>query len=144
MNEPIPITPRQNEYLKELAAGPRTTRDLVLHFMVTGTSAGRMLKKLRANELIRSSQKQCMGNVHIHELTAPYPELNIVVTTGGHGSSTRTQITDEEILYAAILRNDGLLGRRLTDQFRKVYPDRSHECVLKQIVSKAKDEGLCR
>jgi hypothetical protein len=147
MTEQIEVTPRQNEYLKQLATGPQTTRDLVLYFMVSGTSSSRMLKKLRAAKLIRSSQLQGVpGNVHIHELTAPYADLNIIVTTGGRGSgsTTRLQIKEEELLYAAILRNAGLLGQRLTNQYRKVYPGRTHKCVLNQIVTEAKRMGLCR
>jgi len=148
MTEPTHVTPRQNEYLKQLAtAGPQTTRDLLLHFMVSMNSAGRMLEKLRNAGLVRSTkQRGARGNVHQHELTAPYADLNTIVTTGGHGKggATRLQIKEEEILYAAILRNAGLLGQRLTSQFRKVYPDRSHNHILKQIVHEAREAKLCR
>jgi DNA-binding IscR family transcriptional regulator len=148
MTEQIEVTPRQNEYLKQLAkAGPQTTRDFTLLLMISTGSAAKMLKKLRESKLVCSQKlKGAIGNVHIHELTAPYADLNIIVTTGGHGggSSVHRQAKEEEILYAAILRNAGLLGQRLTNQYRKVYPDRPESCVLKQIVTEAKKRGLCR
>lgn len=147
MTEPILITPRQNEYLLQLSTGPKTTRDLVLDMMLSGHSVSKMLKKLRNAGLIRSSQlRGAPGNVHIHELTAPYANLNIFITTGGHGSgsSTHAVIPNKEVLYAAILRNAGLIGQRLTNQYHEVYPDRSASCVLKQVVQEAKRRGLCR
>jgi hypothetical protein len=115
--------------------------------MVSVTSSSKMLKKLRESKLVRSQKlKGAAGNVHIHELTAPYTDLNIIVTTGGHGqgNSIHLQIKKEEILYAAILRNAGLLGQRLATQFNKKYPERSKKCVLKQIVPAARGEKLCR
>jgi hypothetical protein len=148
MTEQIEVTPRMDEYLKQLAkAGPQTTRDFTLMLMISTGSAAKMLKKLREAKLVCSQKlKGAIGNVHIHELTAPYADLNIIVTTGGHGqgNSIHLQIKEEEILYAAILRNAGLLGQRLSAQFNKVYPDRSHKCVLKQIVPEARDAKLCR
>ena len=42
--------------------------------------------------------------------------------------------SDEENKMVITLRNEGLVGQRLTDQFRDVYPDRSHKSVLSKIM----------
>ena len=43
--------------------------------------------------------------------------------------------SNEENKMVIALRNEGLIGQRLTDRFREVYPDRSHKSVLSKIMS---------
>jgi len=110
--------------------------------MVSGTNVAKILKKLRDAGLVQSEQKQGRGNVHIHALTALYYDSRIVV--GITRTRTGTGVSEGEIFYAAILRNSKLVGQRLTDQYHKVYPDRSPNSILSTVVGKAKARGLCR
>ena len=137
-NMTIEVTPKQNEYLIELEKGPKTSHD----FGATVATADKMLRKLRAAGLINSTQMQGRGNQLEHSLTKPYPELlkkGLIVSkkTTGH------IISEEEILYIAILRNAGMTGRELRDQHSKVYPHRVGK-KIGNIVDKARHEGLCR
>lgn len=60
----------QHLYLKELESGPKTTRDMSLSLMVSGSSVARMMKKLRDAGLVRSSRVHGVhGNVWEHRLT---------------------------------------------------------------------------
>lgn len=140
MTEPILITPTQNEYLEHLATGPKTTRDFALELMVSGTSAAKILKKLRDAGLIRSWQKQGIGNIRIHELTDLYHNTKIIISTNRTGMG----VSDEEIYYAAILRNAGLTGQQLTTQYNKIFPDRPPKGVLSTVLTKARKRKLCR
>jgi len=63
------VTPRQQEYLNELADGPKTTRDMVFSMMVSGHSVAKMMKKLRDMGLVRSTRVPMRhGNMWRHEL----------------------------------------------------------------------------
>lgn len=139
----IQVTKKQNEYLLQLSSGPKTTRDLMLSQMVTMEAAGRMIKKLKKKGLVESTRKYGgRGNILNHRLVTPYPELEkkgIIITNKTAG----TPIPEEEILYAAKLRNGGLIGQRLTDKYHKKYPHRKPKAI-KNIVIKAKAERLCR
>lgn len=156
MNEPTRVTNRQDEYLKQLSTGPKTTRDLLLALMVSGKSVNKMLKKLRDAGMI-SKRKCIQGNTHVYALITPYADMNIVVITGNRGSGRafHAKIPKEEILYAAELRNPlysesgvmirpGLLGRRLIEEYHKKYPNRLAITVLNTIVPIAKRRKLCR
>ena len=148
MSDKAILTHRQNEYLLKLSAGPHTTRDLVLHFGVTGNAAYRMLHKLVDKGLVESERMQgVLGNIHIHRLTKPYDTLKITIKNNRGGANPR-RIPDEEILYVAILRNGGMVGQRLYGQFRRLFPDRS-DSSIKNIVGIARRRGvdgwgLCR
>ena len=143
MNKPIAVTTKQNEYLIQLTSGPKTTRDFVLSMMVSNHSAGKMIKRLRDAGLVKSSKlRGAHGNVHLHELTAPYSELNIIVNN--HTNTTRLAITDAEIHYVAKLRNAGLVGQRLIEAHRRKYPKRPTSSIIKVLVERAKAERLCR
>jgi|LGVF01.1.fsa_nt_gb hypothetical protein len=52
-------------------------------------------------------------------------------------------VSNAEILYAAILRNGNMTGQQLTTQFIKVFPERGIYGI-KNIISKARAQGLCR
>jgi hypothetical protein len=135
------VTTTQNKYLLQLATGPKTTTDFMREFMVSIPAAAKMLAVIREKGLLTSKRKKgTVGNVKIHTLTAPYDELNIIIGTNSKGA----KITEEEILYAAILRNAGLTGQRLTTQFIKVFQNRNKHTVIKHIVIKARRAGLCR
>jgi len=123
----IEVTPTQNEYLKELATGPKTTRDLVLSL---------------DKGLVTSSRRAgAHGNARIHELTAPYSELNLVVK---NRHNQGIPVSEEEVLYVAKLRNDGLTGQRLTSQYQKEFPYRTHHTIIANIVKKARKRRWCR
>ena len=142
-NKPIIVTQRQNEYLKELDTGAKSTRDLMLSFMISCPSASKIIKKLRDAGLVKSNRVTgVQGNVFVHELAARYEDLNIVVVNQPGGP--QTTITDAEICYAGELRRAGLTGQRLTSIFNKKYPNRKRSSVLKVVVPKAKKKGLCR
>ena len=145
MTQPPPtrITPKQNEYLLELATGPKTTQDLMRSFMVSMATASKMLKIIRDAGLIESPHAEgIQGNVRVHSLITPYDEMvkNGLIVTNYNRS---IPILDEEILYAAILRNAGLTGQRLQEQHRKVYPNRAANGI-KGIVLTARKRRLCR
>ena len=142
MTEPTDVTPTQDRYLRELATGPKTTRDFVLSQMVSGHSAGKMLKKLQDAGLVRSSKlRGAPGNVYIYELTTPYNELNLRIC---NRSTRGLPVSDAEIHYVAKLRNAGLTGLRLKEAHLRKYPDRPASSVLQTVLPKAKARGLCR
>ena len=63
------LTRIQQEYLDELADGPRTTRDMVLSLMVSGGSVAAMMRRLRKMGRVRSSKVAGVhGNIWQHEL----------------------------------------------------------------------------
>jgi len=141
--EQIEVTTTQNEYLKELATGPKTTHDLVLSKMVCANSVSKIIKRLRDAGLVSSSRRDGIhGNAKVHELITPYQELDLVVKN--HHYNQGIPVSEEEVLYAAKLRNDGLTGRRLTAQHQKRYPYRRHHIILNSVVAKARKRGLCR
>jgi hypothetical protein len=136
---PTRVTTRQNDYLLFLEYGPKTTRDFVLEFMVTTASITKLLGKLRDAGLVKSERAiGTRGNVHNHDLTAPYPELNIIIRNNATGAT----ITDDEIIYAAKLRNAGLLGQRLTEAHHRKYPNRTSKAIS-NIVMTARKRRLC-
>ncbi len=142
--EQITVTHRQNSYLRLLDKKPRTTKDLTQEFRVSMPSAGKMITKLKKRNLVESVRKQeSRGNTYTHRMIKPYSELNLIIRNIKN-NSTGKQITEEEILYAAILRNGGMTGQQLTEQFIKVFPDRSKNSVANNVVCKAKRDGLCR
>ena len=135
------LTHRQHEYLMKLSEGPHTTRELMLHFGVTINSTYRMLHKLVAKGLVESERMRgVLGNVHIHRLIKPYDTLDLTIKNNC-GRNTARRIPDEEILYAAILRNGDMVGQRLYGQFKRLFPDRS-DSSIKNIVGIARIRGL--
>ena len=138
---PTQVTSKQNEYLLELATGPKTTNDLMRSFMISMAAASKILKIIRDAGLIESPHAEgVQGNVRVHSLITPYDEM---VENGMIVSTTARSITDKEILYAAILRNAGLTGQRLHDQHQKVFPNRAANGI-KGIVLTARKRKLCR
>lgn len=141
MSDKAIVTHRQHEYLLKLSEGPKTTRELVLHFGVIDNSAYRMIHKLVDKGLVASKRMLgVVGNIHIHRLVKPYDTLDLTIQNCRGGGNPR-KIPDEEILYAAILRNGALVGQRLYWQFRRLFPDRS-DSSIKHIVGIARNRGL--
>ena len=135
------VTPKQDTLLKELSSGPKTRKDLAAALLISTNSVDKHLKKLRDAELIHSSKlRSASGNAHVYKLAAPYQKLNLIV---GTYSTTRHKILDEEVLYAAILRNAGLTGQGIGEIYLKKYPERTQNGI-KNIVLKARRQGLCR
>ncbi|MCD4761253.1 hypothetical protein K8R42_05135 [bacterium] len=142
MTSKVEVTSTQNKYLLLMQDGPKTTRDFMLGLMTSRSSVGKTLKNLRGKELVVSSRlPNSRGNTMQHELATPYKNLIenglIVVKT-----TPAAAITDEEVMYAAILRNAGMTGQELVGQHRKVYPKRSYHSVS-GIVDKARARKLC-
>jgi len=141
MKQQIRVTKTQNEYLKELIDGPKTTRDIVLSREISMKSASKVLKKLRDAGLITSTRvKGTPGNVNIHELTASYADLNIIVKNNHRNGGV--PVSEEELQYAAILRKEGLIGQRLIDKYHTRFPDRLPLTILNYVVPKARAQGL--
>ena len=138
----IQLTKTQNEYLLQLADGPKTTRDLMLSQMVTMDSAGKMIAKLRKAELVRSSKlRGTPGNIVGHELIRSYQDLiedGIEIV-----NRKNVEVPYAEVLYVAILRNGYMTGQELIRQHLKIFPDRAKYGVT-NIVAKAKALRLCR
>lgn len=143
MTQPIEVTPRQNEYLRELADGPKTTQDLVLSRMVSAKSVGKMIKILRDKGLVLSAAIPThRGNPQRYRLVKSYPMLVLdgltVVATTKHNT-----IPNIELYYAAGLRTGGLIGQRLIVAHQRLFPERNANGV-RHVVEKAVKKGLCR
>jgi len=128
MEDKTMVTYRQNEYLLQLSDGPKTTNELVLSMMITAASAGKIIARLRDHGLVQSEKiRGVRGNVYLHSLTTPYDKMNLMITNG----------------HSQNLRNHGLIGQRLTDQFQKVFPGRDTKSITKHVVLKARRAKLC-
>jgi DNA-binding IscR family transcriptional regulator len=137
----IEVTRGQYEYAAALSGGAMTTRDLNLEFGVTNSQVSRMMEKLRDAGVVRSSRKNGVhGNVRQHELIVDLETINI---RDQRHVNEYHPITDEEIKYVAELREDSLVGQRLTSKFRERFPDRTHTTILNTMVPKARKRGLC-
>jgi len=128
------ITPKQNEYLKELATGPKTTQDLAQALNTTSTAARCMMCKLREKGLVQSHGT---NSGKIHKLDRPYQELSVSILP------MSLPITDTEINYVAKLRNAGLTGVNLIIAHRRKYPNRPCKSV-QHVLEKARKRRLCR
>jgi len=137
---PTRVTTKQNDYLLQLATGPKTTHDLMHSITATAESAGRMMRYLRNKGLIKSAP-QAGSKVYTHKLTRPYPKLNIAIYE--YARAIGAPIREEDILYAAILRNGGMTGQRLKAQYIKVFTDRTPNAI-DNIVTIARKRKLCR
>lgn len=136
------ITKGQHEYMLMLKDGPMTTLEIVRDRMVCKKSVLNMLSTLRGRGLVESKYEPGQhGNSKSHRLSIPYHRLS---ADGLEiGTVKKRMISDEEVLYVAILRNGGMLGSRLRAQYNTRYPTRS-EASVKNVVAKAVKRGLCR
>jgi hypothetical protein len=138
----IKVTENQNRYLLLLEEEPRTTNDFMRELTVTMEAAGRMMRKLKSVGLVKSKKTKGRGNPQEHSLTKPYAEI-VEKGLSIRAKATGPLVTDQEVRYAAELRNAGMTGQELTAQHRKVYPDRAMNGVS-NVVDKARKKGLCR
>ena len=139
----IEVTRGQYEYAAALSGGAMTTRGLNLKFGVTISQVARMIEKLRKAGVVKTTRliKHGRGAVYQHELIV---DLETIDIRDRRHVNKYPPITDEEVMYAAELREDNLIGQRLTSKFRERFPDRTHTTILKTIVPKAIKRGLCR
>jgi len=134
------VTPIQNAYLKLLSTGPKTTRQMADNFSKSMGHAGKMIKKLRDDGLIESSElKGSTGNIWIHKLSMPYQEMDLTISRVTQSSV----IPLEEVRYVALLREEGLTGRNLAEAHLKEYPNRPMG-VVKSLVMRARAMNFCR
>ena len=70
----------QDKYLKYLSTGGKTTRDLVLHFMVSGGNAAKILKKLRNAGLIERVSLHSIETGKRLTQHAKIPDLRVLTT----------------------------------------------------------------
>ncbi len=136
---PTEVTARQNVYLKELAEGPLTTRELVLSLMVSQKSVGKMIKILREKGLVQT--RLLPGSQRSHSLIAPYGELQLTLIKRKH--TPGTTVSDAELNHIADLRKAGLVGQRLVIAHHFKYPNRTKSSIL-YLVDMARAGGLCR
>lgn len=146
----VKITPRQDEYLRALGDGQKNSKELAQLLVTTMPAVTKMMAKLRGKGLVRSEKTSVHGGAFQHELVAPYQELRrtrIIVNGSGKVMAARNKaapITEEEILYFAILRNNKMTGQSLCEQFHRLYPHRPNSTILNTIRKKARDKKLCR
>jgi len=82
------------------------------------------------------------GKLYVYELTAPYSELEKrIYISDAH---TGPPVSDTEARYYAILRNSGLTGLTLSDQYRKIFPHRSEKSVASNVHQIATKKRWCR
>lgn len=134
------VTAMQEEYLLLLKDGPKTTREISEEVDRSMAAANKVIKKLSTKKLVTVGKKHGgRGLTYLYSLTKPYDEMSLEITANATGKP----IPEEEILYAAILRNASMVGQRLTDQYRKLYPHRTHKSIS-NIVMTARRRRLCR
>lgn len=138
------ITHQQNKYVEVLEGGEKTTREVAECISVTMASAGKMLHRLVLKGIVISTRMQGVyGFRNVHSLVMSYNELinQGMVVKNYHNNGNN--ISREEILYAAILRNAGLTGRELYAQYQKLYQHRTASSIS-GILMKARRKKLCR
>ena len=140
----IELTGGQVRYLDVLEeTGQISTQDLVFKLMVSGNSISKAMKALRELGLVESvtTSESGRGRRYVHRLTSDYRELRKKAIL--KKNAVRSEIREEHILYAAMLKNDLKTGRDLEDIFMKLYPEKTKHAVH-NIITKAKARRLCR
>ena len=138
----LELTSRQHEYLLELSEGAKTIQEIARIVGISSANVSKRFAELREMGLVKSRWVTSDGRrLYMHELIRSYDDL---VSRGFVVQNyNRKKITLGEIYYAAILTNGMLTGIQKTEQYQKVYPDRTGFAV-KNIVAKAKRMHLCR
>jgi hypothetical protein len=139
---PTEVTARQNVYLKELAEGPLTTRELVLSLMVSQKSVGKMMKILREKGLVQT--RLLPHSQRSHSLIAPYDELQLTLIFRKHtpNNADPSRIS-REMYELAELSDRGLVGQGLHQEHIKTYPHREYRA-MRRLKDVARGRGLCR
>ena len=140
------VTPSQIKFLRLLHdSGPLTARELAsgieksiqyIHEIICSLREGGIIEKtfegIDMNTKGRLSWK--------YKLSVPIDSLSIKTR---QTSQPSRRISDEEILYVAILRNAEMTGQELRTQFNSVYPNRSRGSIM-NIITKARQKRWCR
>ena len=135
------VTPAQVKFLRLLhEREPMTALELAgemglsiqyVHAIIRELREGGMIEKTLDGIDMMTSERRLAWK---YKLAVSIDELNVKA----HQTHLR-RISDEEILYAAILRNSGMTGRGLQDQFHAVYPNRTRGSIV-NIVTKARQK----
>ena len=138
----IEVTSRQNEYLKELATGPKLSNDLVCTFEISAASISKMICILRDKGLVQSKLAPATGRggTRIYSLIKSYEELvedglKVVACT------PHRRISEGELQYATELREAGMVGQRLVAAYQLRFPKRTPQGV-RHIIEIVRKRGV--
>jgi DNA-binding transcriptional regulator GbsR (MarR family) len=131
------VTERQNEYMLALEAEPKTAKELMASLGVKKETVDKTVLKLMAAGLV-TSKKEETRKTKTYGLVKPYSELQLEIS-----GKMSVPVREEEIFYAAILRNAGMTGQELKHQHEKVFAERGGRKSVAHIVGKARGRGLC-
>jgi predicted ArsR family transcriptional regulator len=138
----LELTTRQHEYILELSEGAKTIQEIARIVGISSANVSKRFAELQEMGIVKSSWITSAGRrLYMHELIRSYEEL--VLRGFVVKNYNRKKIALEEIYYAAILTNAGMTGIQKTEQYQKVYPDRTRFS-LKNITTLAKRMHLCR
>jgi len=139
-NATIQVTSRQQKVLLALSNGAMSSDDLAEIVGLPRVPVLGALRKLRKEGLV--VQHHIGWKQYTYELTAPYSELEKrIYVSDAH---TGPPVSDMEARYYAILRNSKLTGLILSDQYRKMFPHRSHRSILGSVRRAAIKRGWRR
>ena len=137
------VTPAQVKFLHLLhERGPMTVKEMASTLEKSVQYVNQTILELREKGIIEKTFEGIDPSVPIlswkYKLSVPPDSVAIRTRHIPH------RISDEEVRYAAKLRNEGLTGRELQDQFRSKYPHRSKKSILVNIIPRARRYGWCR
>ena len=137
------VTPAQVKFLHLLyERGPMTVKEISSVLEKSIQYVNQTILELREKEIIEKTFEGIDPSTPIlswkYKLSVPLDSVAIRTRHIPH------RISDEEVLYAAILRNGKMTGRELRAQFRAVYPHRSEKSILVNIIPRARRYGWCR
>jgi len=136
----VRITSRQHGFLLALSGGALSCKDVANTIGVSCATAAFMLRRLRELGMVR--MQHIVQKQYVYELIAPYSELEKrIYISDAH---TGPPVSDTEARYYAILRNSGLTGLTLSDQYRKMFPYRSEKSVASNVRKAATAKRWCR
>ena len=139
------VTPAQLKFLHLLHdRGPLSANELAGEMGKSRQYAHAIIREMREKGIIEKT----LEGIDTSEERILSWRYKLAVSINSITISTRrtpsSRIPDEEILYAAILRNSGMTGRELQDQFRSKYPHRSVGSLLGNIIPRARQRKWCR
>ena len=137
------VTPAQVKFLRLLhECGPMTVKEMAGEMGKSVQYVNQTVLELREKGIIEKTFEGIDPSTPIlswkYKLSVPIESVPIRTRHIPH------RISDEEVLYAAILRNGKMTGRELRAQFRAVYPHRSEKSILVNIIPRARRYGWCR
>ena len=141
------VTPAQVKFLRLLhERGPMTVKEMAGEMGKSIQYVNQTVLELREKGIIEKTFEGIDPSTPIlswkYKMSVP---LDSVVIRTRH---IPHRISDEEVRYAAILRNAPpecrMTGRELQDQFRSKYPHRSKKSLLVNVIPRARRYGWCR